>query len=305
MLRTALSTAVTLVLLAGCGDGGTPAPTVRDVRVAIPAPDPAYVDIVGPQDTWPPGSDKMMCANTTYTGSDTAFTSFDGEQGKFGHHIVLLAPIGTSADHPDGEIYDCTEMKDFQPIAFPIDNGMLQPGFGTFLKGGQRLVVQSHYVNTGSQSLLVRDLVRLKTTPVASVTTWTSIFVNNQSNFTVPPHGPATVTFECPVQEDMDLLVLGGHMHEWGTSYKVEIGPTEASMTQAYAVDQWKTEFRDSPPTNLYFGSPMHLAQGTIVRTTCSWMNTEDAALTFPKEMCATFGYVAGPKDPIVCNAAP
>jgi hypothetical protein len=273
----------------------------RDVRVAIPAPDPAYVDIVSPEFVIEPGQDKMLCTDMIYDGDDTAFGDMEVYQGKFGHHFVLLS---TAAPRPSGTTYDCTDirtMKDFDPFAFPAGEE-LPAGYGSFLQKGKALVMQLHYLNTSTTPIRVRDVIRLKKMPIADVSTWTSIYVAAHTDIAVPPHAKGhTETFDCTVPKDVDILVLGGHMHEHGKALTIEAGPNVNSLTKLYGIDAWKPEYRDDPPMNLYMKNPMRLTKGTVVRTSCTWDNDTDRLLDFPSEMCVTFGFAAGTKDPVVC----
>ena len=196
--------------------------------------------------------------------------------------------------------YDCTEMTDFLPLAIPA-NGW-PPGHGSQLKKGTPIVVQMHYVNTGTEPILVRDVVRLKRMDPATVTTWVAPFALNHEGFEVKPHAAGTITFDCVVPSEQKLLLIGGHMHENGTSFKVEWGPNVSSLTKLYEVTEWKAEYRDSPPVDLYLTNSKIIAKDTVMRVTCNWFNAKDTVLKYPHEMCATFGLFAGTKDAFLCR---
>lgn len=269
----------------------------RDLRVEIPAIDPGFVQFVTNEHTIQPGEDKMFCSELEYDDADTAFTEVDSRQGKFGHHLIL---VSTTKPRGKGSVYDCTEMTDFLPLAIPA-NGW-PAGYASSLPKGTPVVVQLHYVNTSTQPILVRDVIRLKKMDVAQVTTWVSPFALNHETFMVPPHGTANVEFDCTIQTPQKLLLIGGHMHEWGTTFKVEWGADATHLTKLYEVPTWKADYRDSPPTDLYFTNQKDVPAGTVMRTSCSWLNDTDKALAYPHEMCATFGLFAGTKTPMVCR---
>lgn len=290
--------AAVAVLSFACGR--PPTTEVRDVRVAMPIADPALIDFVTPDATIMPGEDKMLCATVKYEGESIAFTSVESLQGKFGHHVVLLAQ---KADDPRGvgEVYDCSKMTNFEPFAIPLD--ALPGGYGTSLPADKRLIIQFHYLNAGEIPLLVRDVVRLKKMPVADVQKWTSVYATNEVGFEIPPRaGDYKRTFDCALPQDVELIAFGGHMHEYGAKFKAELVDSLGAATTLYEVTAWKADYRDSPPINLYQSAPKPLKKDTILRTTCEWNNTTDHKLTFPEEMCATFGFVAGVKDPVVCT---
>jgi len=294
-----------LLLVAACGgtnDGGAPAAPddgIRDLRVEVPAADPNYIDFVGAEVVLEPGEDRMICTHFRYDGEDIAFSLQDTLQGKFGHHAILL---GAKEPLPPGTMEDCTDaasMAKFDPFTVPSHE--LPAGRGTFLPKGKVLVLQSHYLNSGAVPIRVRDVVRLKTMPIAAVEKWASMYVTNDYGFELAPHGPGESQFDCVVPEDTMLLLIGGHMHERGTRFETLIGADEASLESVYLVDPWVGDYRDNPPVTLYFENPRPLPAGSIVRTHCSWNNTEMKPSVFPDEMCSTFGFVEGPKEPIRC----
>ena len=46
----------------------------------------------------------------------------------------------------------------------------------------------------------------------------------------------------------------------------------------------------------------MQLKAGHILRTKCAWNNDQDHELIFPSEMCSSFGFVGGTKEPVLCG---
>lgn len=294
-----------LVLFIGCAaqDDGDSADgdeiDARDERVPMPPDEPNVLNFPGAEFVVEPGEDKMVCSYTTYHGDDIAFRDAISLQGKGGHHVILL---GAKTDDPDGTIEDCSDAADMAKYDALMIPQELPDGLGSLLTGGRRMVIQSHYVNTTDEAILVRDIVQLRTLAVEDVETWASPFVTNQAGFSIPPGEEQDVSFDCPVPEDVELLMIGGHMHEWGTKFSIEMGMTPETMESTYLVDPWSAEFRDLPPVTLFLEDPKPLAAGMTVRTTCSFKNTEPEPLEFPHEMCATFGIVAGVKEPIVCR---
>lgn len=297
--------ALPMLLVAACGgtdDESAPvAPDdgIRDLRVEVPAADPNYLDFVGAETVIQPGEDRMICTHFRYDGEDIAFSQQMTLQGKFGHHAVLLA---SKEPLPPGSVEDCTDVASMTKFdAFTIPSDELPAGRGTLLPKGKTMVVQSHYLNSGAAPIRVRDVVRLKTMPIEKVEKWVSTYATNDYSIQLAPHGTGEAKFDCVIPEDVNLMLIGGHMHEWGTRFEALLGPDEASLESAYIVDPWTTTYRDNPPITLYFENPKHLPAGTIVRTHCTWNNTEMEPLVFPHEMCSVFGFIEGPKEPITC----
>ena len=182
----------------------------------------------------------------------------------------------------------------------PLDE--LPPAHGIELPTGQHFVIQSHYVNTSDKPILVRDVLRLKTTDHASVETWVSSFAANDLAVQIPPMSPAESSFDCVVEEDLGLLFIAGHMHEHGKSFQFLAGPDEASLETIYDVPEWKSDYRDAPPVELMLDDPWSLPSGSVVRTVCKWESNASEELIFPQEMCTAFGYVAGTKTLQECR---
>ncbi|MBX7115876.1 MAG: hypothetical protein K1X64_16220 [Myxococcaceae bacterium] len=284
--------------LVGCGSSPSGETDIRDVRVAIPDPDPAYVDFVTNEEIIQPGEDKMFCNDMIYEGEDIAYNDMIFMQGKYGHHIIPLA--GKNASRV-GTHYDCTQMTGFEPLSIPI--GKSYPDtYGAKLTKGTVVVAQMHYVNTGSVPIRTRDVIRLKKMPMSSVKTWASAFIANDYLVDLPPNSTGiTKTYDCTIPQDVEVMELGGHMHEWGQTFKFEHGPDLDHLTTLYSVDQWKPEYRDAPPVNLYLSAPLKLAKNSILRTTCTWNNDTDKTIHFPSEMCTGFALITGTEKPIVC----
>jgi len=300
-----LSLLVSGLVVGACGGasgddvtGDDVPPGVVDVRVPIPAADPNIVDIITPEVQIEAGAEKMYCYYTSNALGELAIHNLDVLQGQYGHHMVLVT---TTEPMPDGTLEDCSDVADMAKFrAFIIPVGEPPAGYAVDVPAGHQYVLQFHYVNAGDAPILVRDVARLQKIPVESVTTWLASLATADLRLTIPPGG-GNQTFDCTVPEDVDLLLLGGHMHENGTKITIDIGATTDSLENMYLVDPWKPVYRDSPPVSLFFQTPYHLAAGTVVRTHCEFTNAGTTPLEFPAEMCTAFGYIGGTKTPFNC----
>jgi hypothetical protein len=303
-MRT-LIPAVVLVLFAapacgtdgGADDGDDVPDGVVDVRVEIPAPDPNYLDLVTPEVQIEPGEERMYCYYLDNDEAELAVSTMQALQGEFGHHVVLLTTV---EPEPAGTFEDCSAQEDmwkFRSFVLPIE---LPAGYGIRVPQGLQYVMQIHYVNAGEAPILVRDVARLRRIAIPDVQTWVATLTTNSLRVALPA-GPTTEQFDCVLEQDLDLLLLGGHMHELGARFTIEVGPSLQELERLYLVDPWRPVYRDAPPVELMFGSPRRITAGTIVRTTCEWMNTGTTQVDFPAEMCASFGYLAGTDQPFHC----
>jgi hypothetical protein len=282
-------------------DDTEPGVEARDVRVADPEPEAGVVDMLSPEQTIEPYSDVMLCLYLEPTTEDLVADELRAFQGDYGHHIVVLRSV---EQKEPGTWEDCSEaadMPNFKPMILP--DTPLPAGYAVKIPAGTQPVMQIHYVNPTDTPLLVRDVARLYTVPEASVTTWAATFATNHLGFEVAPGGDTKVEFDCTTDEPLEVLLLGGHMHEWGTRFEVQVGASVDALSSEYVVSPWVPDYRDAPPVSLFFEAPRVLPAGSIIRTTCEYASTESEGIAFPHEMCSTFGYVGGTAEPWVCEA--
>jgi hypothetical protein len=95
---------------------------------------------------------------------------------------------------------------------------------------------------------------------------------------------------------DRQLLTVFGHMHEIGRRYTLDI-----EGQRVHTVDPWRADLRDAPPQTMYWGVPWPIPAGARLRSTCEWMNPSSLHIGYPAEMCLTFAYVGGGKEPFQC----
>lgn len=305
-MQRLLVTSVVMSMLPACAAGDdvgldedSSAAEATDERVVIPPDGPDVLNFVSGEFIVPAGEDRMMCTSIEHLGGDVAYRNARMLQGRGGHHAVLL---GAREPLPPGTVEDCSNSADMSKYDVVMIPQALPPGHGSILPAGRHMVIQSHYVNTTSQPIRVRDVVQLELVPLEEVHTWAAPLMQGTLDLEIPAGQRGEVSFDCVIDDDVELLALGGHMHEWGTTFRAESGPSTDALELLYLVDPWKAEFRDVPPVTLFFEQPRPLAAGTIIRTTCEWNNTESHALMFPHEMCITFGIVAGRQETMQCR---
>lgn len=304
-----------LIALFACSEAPSEAAAPTDMRLQpgdYPAAGDGAFEWWGPEVTVEPGQDAMWCLVGTYSGDDVGIHTFDIYQNEFGHHLQLMGLTASELDYPDGTLLDCSQtgslpMADLEPLALPTGGNIgdlqlsLPEGMAVKLDDGQRWVMQAHYVNTGTEAFTAKDVAIVGTMPEDTVETWAAPMVMNRQTFEVPPGEEASVTFDCTFEQDYTVLYLLGHMHEWGSAYKVE-QVDEGVASTVYEVPEWSAEYRDSPPVNTYEDGEWVLPAGTPMRTTCTWFNDTDEALSFPHEMCATVGVVYPATVPDICS---
>jgi hypothetical protein len=160
-------------------------------------------------------------------------------------------------------------------------------------------------VNTSPYPVLEKDVLHAYTLPVEEVEVLAGFYGLSDIYFDIPADNEDhVVKFDCTVQNDMSLLLMGPHMHEWGTEFYVDVGP-EGSMERLIDIPTWEAWMRDDPPVLEWDKTNARpIKAGDIIRTTCVFNNDTDDMLLFPQEMCATYGYFfpAPEEDLWICD---
>jgi hypothetical protein len=162
--------------------------------------------------------------------------------------------------------------------------------------------MQSHYINTSDEPIVVMDAVDLVyTTPEESPTR-----IDPFALLYDEPDVPAnTMGFSretvCEMDRDYDVYMLLGHTHEYGVRFQVHHEPagTDESHLLYHATDG--KLLREDPDINMY-DEPLKLKQGDRLRMTCTWDNTTDEVLGWPEEMCVALMYYGPGEGWLTCD---
>ncbi|MSP92244.1 MAG: hypothetical protein EXR79_10655 [Myxococcales bacterium] len=253
-----------------------------------------HKEFIFPETTIAAGKEVQNCYFVEPLAEDVYYTALESYQGKFGHHAVLFK---TSEPEKPGTVRDCTSAEDMiklSPVMASVNFGLAKfpAGMAVRVKKGTQLVVQQHYVNTGTKAIRVKDILHVKQVTKAEVQTLAGFYGTSDITFVLKPSdAEQTLTYECKVPRDMKLLMIGPHMHEWGLRFKAEAGP-EGAMKTLLDINPWKAEYRDEPPVKEFkVGEAYEFKKGDVLKTSCVYKNNTGKALEFPGEMCATYGY--------------
>lgn len=315
-----------LIALLACTDGNVTlengSEPAEPVDVTVSDEDLGTLDanqfvLTGAEIVLDPGTDLMTCVYGTYTGPDVGLHDVHTYQGLYGHHFTLNGTTTPAIDAPDGTVVDCTsesasyQMASLEPLGLPnhatVDGVLLETalplpdGMAVELESGQRYILQSHYINSGPDPIRVTDRVVLTTVPTEEVEIWVAPLVFNRDDFRIPAGGTLTTSFRCTAENDWNLLYMMGHMHEWGTSFRVDTVEGE-TRTPFYAVPEWDPVFRDAPVVLSAEDDLVTIPAGTTFETTCSWANDTEADLVFPHEMCDAVSFVWPQKATVICD---
>lgn len=255
-MRTLLLPALALGLFAAaCAPDkgrGTGQDDVIDGRVEVPEPpvEGKGVQFVMPETIIPAGEEKMMCWIPDWVPErDSLVRSFIGLQGGMGHHIVALT---SGIPREAGTTFDCTELEamvSLEPLLVPdnppgektdVSVRLFPEDFAVRLPAGARIVLQSHYVNVADRDLLVADVAVFDFVEEGEAYTEASYFTVNHGGIDLP-EGDVTTSVSCEVARRTQLVSLFGHMHDWGTSVKIE-REREGTTKVLYEVEEWTVE---------------------------------------------------------------
>ncbi len=298
------------LLSIGCGPTSE-VDEALDLRVEPPVVSEGSVVLNGADFVVEPYTEVLTCIVGTWIDETHGIVRATTHQDpSFGHHAILMGTTASPITHSDGTTFDCTEssaMVDMEPMIMvePVEDGMtamtLPDTLAMKLKEGQRWVLQSHYINPTADSLRVQDAVVLELVEEESVETWAAPLVLVDTDFSLPPQETTTVSFGCEMEEELNLLFLLGHMHEWGTAFSTDHTSGDET-SRIYDEPEWKLDFRDEPPMQDFGADGRLLLEGDVLTTTCTWDNTTDEEITFPYEMCASVGVVWPLAVPLVCD---
>lgn len=251
------------------------------------------IQFVMPEFVIPAGSEHMLCWVPDWVPSrDYFITRFEGYQGPGGHHVAAFS--STSPSKP-GSKFDCTNLESmvsFSPLILPDpkEQSLLPEGFAVRLPKGSNIILQSHYINTTDQDLLVSDVARFdffldEREPVVA----SYLIVHNSELELAPGVGKASA--ECELETSYKLLLMFGHMHGSGTHMSVELQRRGVRET-IYKIDSWHWRLRDLPLIKAFsLSDPFQLKAGDKLYLNCYYNNQTDHAVTFPEEMCVMVAY--------------
>lgn len=288
-------------LLLGPSCSGEPPKPVDPNEVDLPAPSHG-VQIQTPLFEVETGKERQHCYWFKLPSDvDLDVTRIEVKYLSGSHHMNLFQ---TDKDMPDGD-GDC-----FTGVFSPMGtNGyellvgsqreamdwQLPEGVAFKLKAHRQLMLQTHYVNAGSQKTPTgkgRVKVNLHDEPDKSKVkaAMGTMFANNV-NVKIPPRQAREFTTSCQIPHDATVAALTGHFHSRGRAFSVNVAADgRAAGEEIYRSRDW-----DEPPFTV-LATPFKLPAGGALQYTCAFQNDTDAEVKFgPKvetdEHCNLFAY--------------
>lgn len=312
--RVAAGALLASVAFVGCGSSSASSdPKATSVTKDPSAPDEVVADLqivptpaggmafYTPILKLAPGDDTTQCTYTSnITDRDLFVHTTRGTESKMGHHAILYytsTPVEPRTETCTGQSMETLS----QTIGGAGGEGQAfwEPpaNVGTIIPKGSQFVLQSHWINTGNETLDVQAM--MVTEPGVDgpgrIEAGTLAVVN--IGFQVPPMGTASATTECIMDKDYHLMMSLGHEHEWGSHVHAEVTRSGGVIEQLFDREFAAHDTFDPPVNGYGVKAPLVFSKGESVRMTCQWQNTTDDTLAFPREMCVFFGFTLDPGD--------
>ena len=250
-----------------------------------------------------PGEDRIVCSYLdAYVRDDVDVADVAGFTTPGSHHVILYT---TSLAQP-ASTYPC---QDEEMVFLRIVGGTgldtavttdtaLPKGMVRRVRGGNQVVIQSHWFNAGDEPIDGQAAFNVKFEPVSPSRTATDFLAVMNTVFEVTP-GTSKASVECTFQDTANIWQLAGHMHELGTH--VRIAFTHARGGERVLLDEaWNREWF-APRFLDFTGAPMEVHPGDRLSVECEWTNPHPYTVRFPSEMCGAVGQFFPANGRLVC----
>lgn len=217
------------------------------------------------------------------------------------HHAVLLRDPDRSSPDAPFTCFNMPEGSDYLYAWAPGQSAIEFPEGGLRMEPGERLVLQIHY-NNGAHLDGITDSsgVRIFYGPTGG--TEYGMASIGPLGFSVPAHSSRDVTGTCTWHENSHVFASLPHMHEIGSGFEQHVLHPDGTQDEVVSLNGWSFE------TQLFYDTPMTLAPGDQLITTCRYDNTTDHAVDngfgTGDEMCFNFMYITPPPGGRFCDEA-
>ncbi len=246
-----------------------------------------------------PGQDVEYCEVVALPGTrDTLYymNRFESKMTGGSHHLIVSAAVPDSGSEDDltvGDQYECaggTFGSNFVPVGgsqASYSEEAFPEGVGRVFRGGQKLVLNYHYLNISDSPVHAVVQINLHLTTADKIQYIAKSFGFFNVGFNIPPGESQSVFTECAFSEDVTIAKLTRHTHRWGTDFNVWYLGGDKDGELAFTSNNYED-------TDFVFDEPISAAAGTGFRFECAYDNTEDYPLRFglkaSDEMCILFG---------------
>lgn len=232
-------------------------------------------------------------------GQDVDIVEIDGQMSQGSHHFFVFNMDPSTGQTTAAPLEECPAAGlEFFPYIYLSqqpnwDVTYPQPDMGYPLVAANGLMMNLHFLNTGTEPINAQATVTIHTAKPGVVTTHVgNLFLNNQS-MSVPANTPESAPIwqsasNTPITTfDYNILQSWSHMHMYGLTFEALLSP---STTPFYTETNW-----NAPPVTNYWPNPIAVPMGTQITWQCQYYNPTGATMTFGDSaltnvMCIYFG---------------
>jgi hypothetical protein len=252
-----------------------------------------------------PGEEREYCEAARLPGGagDEYYVSLvDLANGPFSHHLGLaVATPGSAAEGGVAALGVGNRLECPGPllvfgggidiigtIQVPRGQAVLPAHVARKLYGGEYVVFDYHYANTGSETIHATSVANFHLMDPSSVEHVAELFSLNNVTIDVPPAQTASFTGECHFGADMMVGAFTRHTHRLGKDFTVWYAGGAKDGTEIWTSHDWEndTEFLPDEPIAIHTGEGF--------RYQCTYTNDTTSRLRFGTsvrdEMCMLYG---------------
>jgi hypothetical protein len=198
--------------------------------------------------------------------------------------VVSVAPAGsdTAAIMDVGARVPCSrageafgeDLVELVASRHPYGDQRYADGVGHLLHGGQRLAIDYHYYNEGSEPIVALAKLNFHTSGTGAIRHIARTATFQNVTIYTPPHGSSSHLAECAVTQPMWVGELARRTERHGTTFRVWLSGGERDGTPLWtSLDPLDTEHE--------LPEPLWLAPGEGFRFECDYRNDTDVDLRF------------------------
>lgn len=264
-----------------------------------------------------PGQEGTHCMRVPvperFRDIDLVLVGMDAELPEYTHHFFMSyssEPFPGDGDEP----VPCVGDEGLVPIEMSsetaigggkivmgagvgLDGYRAAPNTGRLLRKGGHFVTNHHVINLSGQPADLYSKINLYLKPASEVDYPSNALNCLSTDVNLEPGEAREVTATCLAPIELDLALLGSHMHQHGKKFETRLYDGEKKETRPeviYTSTDW-----DSP--DIVPVEPIRLRQGDGITFTCHYENTSEASVTYglgvDSEMCAFMGGFTFPQD--------
>jgi len=216
------------------------------------------------------------------------------------HHLLAYRTDLKSIPSNQTGVWDCYsqisgfhQRGSYYEAQQPDSHRELPNGVAHKFQPGEVILLESHYINTMSESIDAHVVLSLHTVDLDQVQQEAGTIMFNNVRLNIPPHKKTRVTMTCPITQDMNPALLWSHMHARGVNF-VASSDDAASATELgtlYTEANWSEPQPRIYPSN----PPVTLHAGTHITFSCDYQNDTNNTFIYGQsaetnEMCILHG---------------